>query len=118
VMTEQGYDPAQRLWVQCVDIDRLSALMCYTQLSLWNVPAEVIVGNSLSLQTREVWHTPAHYSGFWSRRLARHAKQSVETSAQAEQVTPLSEPTSTETPEDSAPSFDVQLPGKQMDFGF
>ena len=118
VMTEQGYDPAQRLWVQCVDIDRLSALMCYVQLSLWNVPAEVIVGNSLSLETREVWHTPAHYAGFWNARLARHARQSAEASAQAEQVTPLSEPTSTETPEDSPPSFDVQLSGKQMDFGF
>ncbi len=38
------------------DIDRLTALMAYVQLSLWNVPAEIVVGNTLSLEVREVWH--------------------------------------------------------------
>jgi len=47
VMTEAGYDPARRLWVQAIDVERLAALMAYIQLSLWNVPAEVIVGNCL-----------------------------------------------------------------------
>jgi len=64
-----GYDPARALWVQAWDIDRLAALMAYVQLSLWNVPAEIVVGNTLSLEVREVWHTPAHHLGFWSTRL-------------------------------------------------
>lgn len=64
-----GYDPARTLWVQAWDIDRLAALMAYVQLSLWNVPAEIVVGNTLSLEVREVWHTPAHHLGLWSSRL-------------------------------------------------
>ena len=42
VMTRAGHDPTRKLWVQAIDVDRMAALMCYTQLSLWNVPAEVI----------------------------------------------------------------------------
>ena len=50
-------------------IERLAALMCYVQLSLWNVPAQVVVGNSLTFETREVFYTPAHYMGAWDMRL-------------------------------------------------
>lgn len=45
--------------VLAVDVDRTAALMAYIQLSLWNVPATVVVGNSLTLEEREVWLTPA-----------------------------------------------------------
>jgi hypothetical protein len=71
VMTEAGYDPARKLWVQAIDVERMAALMCYIQLSLWNVPAEVIVGNTLSWEIREVWYTPAHHLHLWKYRLAR-----------------------------------------------
>ena len=46
VMITAGHNPAEKLWVQAIDVDRMAALMCYIQLSLWNVPAEVIVGNT------------------------------------------------------------------------
>lgn len=71
VMTVNGHNPAERLWVQCIDVDRMAALMCYAQLSLWNVPAEIIVGNTLSWDIREVWYTPAHHMGLWKYRLHR-----------------------------------------------
>ena len=74
VMIAHGYNPSQHLWVQCIDVDRLAALMCYVQLSLWNVPAEVIVGNTLSWDIREVWYTPAHHMGLWKYRLRRNAE--------------------------------------------
>ena len=70
VMLEAKLDPAERLWVHCQDIDRTAALMCYVQLSLWNVPGVVVVGNTLTMQTREVFYTPAHYLGRWDDRLA------------------------------------------------
>jgi len=66
----KGHDPARRLWVQAVDIDRTACLMCYIQLSLWNVPAEIIVGNTLTLEVREIWHTPAYHLFGWRDRLA------------------------------------------------
>ena len=71
IMTRAGYDPLEKLWVQAIDVDRMAALMCYIQLSLWNVPAEVVVGNTLSWEIREVWYTPAHHMGFWEYRLMR-----------------------------------------------
>lgn len=75
VMIENKLDPSRRMWTQCVDVDRLAALMCYVQLSLWNVPGEVIVGNSLSREMREVWFTPAHTFGLWNIRLKRQASE-------------------------------------------
>ena len=74
VMTSAGYNPADKLWVQAIDVDRMAALMCYIQLSLWNVPAEIIVGNTLSWEIREVWYTPAHHLGLWKYRLSRKAE--------------------------------------------
>lgn len=68
-MIEHGYNPADRLWVQCVDIDRVASMMCYVQLSLWNIPAEVIVGNSLTLEFREVFYTPSYYLFGWEMKL-------------------------------------------------
>lgn len=74
VLIEAGHNPADQLWVQCIDVDRTAALMCYIQLSLWNVPAEVIVGNTLSWDIREVWYTPAHHIGLWKFRLNRNVQ--------------------------------------------
>jgi len=36
------------------------------------VPAEIIVGNTLSWDIREVWYTPAHHLGLWKYRLRRN----------------------------------------------
>ena len=102
VLTSAGYDPAQKLWVQAIDVDRMAALMCYIQLSLWNVPAEVIVGNTLSLEIREVWYTPAHHMGLWKYRL-RRKEGSTEVTPDPKKQTP--EPVVTApVPEEPAPA--------------
>ena len=76
VMIDAKHNPAERLWVQCQDIDRTAALMCYLQLSLWNIPGVVVVGNTLSMETRGCFYTPAHYFGRWDDRLAvRRARE-------------------------------------------
>lgn len=69
VMLDKGHNPADKLWVQCTDLDRTAALMCYLQLSLWNVPAQIIVGNTLTLEYREQYFTPAHYLFDWDEKL-------------------------------------------------
>ena len=69
VLIEAGHNPADKLFVHCIDVDRVAALMCFIQLTLWHVPAEVVVGNTLTLETREVWYTPAYHLGFWHNRL-------------------------------------------------
>jgi len=68
---EQKHNPAHVMWVSCQDIDRTAALMCYIQLTLWNIPGEVIVGNTLADERREVFYTPAHWLGMWNVKLRR-----------------------------------------------
>jgi hypothetical protein len=75
IMQEHNHNPIDKVWVQCTDIDRISGLMCYLQLSLWNVPAEIMIRNTLSMEIREVYYTPAYYLGNWGARL-RDSKQS------------------------------------------
>jgi len=79
IMLQNGYNPADKLWVQCIDVDRLAAYMCYLQLSLWNIPAEVVVGNTLTMEIREKLYTPAHNIGGWDMRLQyRRVQEMIE----------------------------------------
>jgi N-6 DNA Methylase len=71
VMLSHGHNPAERLWVQAQDIDRTAALMCYLQMALWNVPAMIVVGDTLAGEVREVFYTPAHHLGSWESKLRR-----------------------------------------------
>ena len=84
-MISQKLNPANHLWVQCIDIDRTVALMCYVQLSLWNVPAQIIVGNTLSMELREQFFTPAHYIFNWRYKLRKQKKELAE---EKEKLTP------------------------------
>lgn len=70
VMREAGHNPQKKLWVQCWEVDSTTARMCYIQLALLHIPAEIVIGNSLTLEVRQVMRTPAHYLGFWSSKLA------------------------------------------------
>ncbi len=115
VMIAKGYNPSQHIWVQCIDVDRLAALMCYIQLSIWNVPAEIIVGNTLSWEIREIWYTPAHHLGFWKYRLDRN-KESLEVEASAAPRSPQQtpEPVAATSPPRSTDTLTV----KQAQLGF
>jgi hypothetical protein len=75
VMLSHGHNPARHVWVQAQDIDRTAALMCYVQMALWNVPGVVIVGNTLKVEARETFYTPAHYLGCWTSRLRRRDRE-------------------------------------------
>lgn len=68
-MKDKGLNYQQALHVQAIDVDERAAHMAYIQFSLMHIPAEVIVGNTLSGEVREVWHTPAHVLGGWDMRL-------------------------------------------------
>lgn len=65
----EGHDPAKVLFVQATDIDKTAARMCYIQLSLWNVPAEIVVGDVLRMEVRRVMYTPAYKLFGWAARL-------------------------------------------------
>ena len=60
--------------------------MCYVQLSLWNVPAQVIVGDTLKWELREIWYSPAHHLGNWSYKLSKKSERSKADTTKQEEV--------------------------------
>lgn len=68
-LISKGHNPCEKMWAECIDLDRMTALMCYIQLSLWNIPAIVHVGDSLLGESREAFATPAHHLGCWDSKL-------------------------------------------------
>ena len=53
VMRQRGYEPSSQLFVSAIDISAPCYWMCYLQLTLAGIPAEVISGNTLSQETFE-----------------------------------------------------------------
>lgn len=69
-MHDAGHNYQRCMHVTAQDVDARAAHMAYIQLSLLHVPAVVIVGNTLAMECREQWFTPAHVLGGWTQRLA------------------------------------------------
>lgn len=85
-----GINYQRHLHVTAVDVDRKAAHMAYIQFSLLHIPAVVVVGNSITLEEREHWYTPAHILGGWSQRLRQgRAMVEIETVQPVEQTAPL-----------------------------
>lgn len=92
VMAERGVNYQACAHVTAVDIDATAVHMAYIQLSLLHLPAIVVHGNSLSLEVRGHWATPAHVLGGWDRRLQTRGavdSSSVAAAALAMPVTPV-----------------------------
>lgn len=60
-LQEKGYDTYRNLFVQCWDIDKNCAMMTFLQLSFYDIPAQVIWGNTLTLKPNEIFYTPAYF---------------------------------------------------------
>ena len=67
----RGFDYQRQLFAEAWDVSDVAANMAMIQLSLLHIPARVVVGNTLSREVRDVYHTPAFHLGFWSAKLAR-----------------------------------------------
>lgn len=118
VLIDKGHNPAKRLWARCQDIDRTAALMCYVQLSLWHVPAAVIVGDTLANECREVFYTPAHYLHGWRWKLeARWKRELPEQGTGSDPVVPVATPPLESVAKEVMPA-DAPAMTMQVDFGF
>ena len=83
-LRREGVDPTKNMHATLVDLDARCVHMAYLQLSILDVPAELLVANSLTLEVRERWYTPAHILGGWSRRLGPRAPREAAALAQAQ----------------------------------
>lgn len=68
-LREQGLNPQQHLHVTAIDVSAVCVHMTYVQLALHHIPAVVLLGDSLSMEMRETWYTPAHVLGAWGGKL-------------------------------------------------
>ena len=81
VLAEQGFNYQRCMHVVTQDIDMTAVHMTYVQLTLLHIPAVVIWGNTLAMESRARWYTPAHILGGWGRRLAADGRDHRETPA-------------------------------------
>lgn len=68
-LLEAGYNPSEQMYAQCVDIDPIAADMSFIQLSLLGIPAQVVTGNSLTLECSRTRYTPVYYINNFEKRL-------------------------------------------------
>lgn len=69
VLLEAGYNPSEQMFGSCIDIDPIAADMAFIQLSLLGIPAEVVTGNTLTMQLNRVRYTPVYYINNFEKRL-------------------------------------------------
>jgi hypothetical protein len=72
-MREAGINYQRHLHVTAVDVDPKCVHMSYLQFSLLHIPAVIVHGNSLSLESFDHWYTPAHILGGWNWKLKRRS---------------------------------------------
>lgn len=68
VLLEAGYNPSEQMFGSCIDIDPIAADMAFVQLSLLGIPAEVVTGNTLTMQLNRVRYTPVYYINNFQKR--------------------------------------------------
>ena len=74
-MREAGINYQRHLHVTAIDIDIIAVHMAYIQCTLLHIPAVILHGNSLSMETWGAWRTLAHTMGGWEWRLAQDTRQ-------------------------------------------
>ena len=68
-LLEAGFNPSKKMYAHCIDIDPIAADMSFIQLSLLGIPAQVVTGNSLTLEFSRVRFTPVYYINNFEKRL-------------------------------------------------
>lgn len=81
-LAEAGINYQRHMHVTAIDVDARAAHMAFVQLSMLHIPAVVIVGNTITLECRDYWYTPAHILGRWGTKLAE--RRAAEADAQQE----------------------------------
>jgi type I restriction-modification system DNA methylase subunit len=69
---ERGHNYQQCMCATGIDVDSRCVHMAYIQLSLLGIPAVIVHGNTLTLETfGRPWYTPQYILGRWEHRLNR-----------------------------------------------
>ncbi|HBZ1140900.1 TPA: SAM-dependent DNA methyltransferase [Klebsiella pneumoniae] len=69
-LLEADINPSMHMFGSCIDIDPVAADMAFIQLYVLGIAAEVVTGNTLTMQFRRVRYTPVYYLNEFEKRLA------------------------------------------------
>lgn len=69
-LLEANINPSVHMFGSCIEIDPVAADMAFIQLSLLGIAAEVVTGNTLTMQFNRVRYTPVYYFNDFEKRLA------------------------------------------------
>lgn len=69
-LLEADINPSRHMFGSCIDIDPVAADMAFIQLSLLGIAAEVVTGNTLTMQFNRVRYTPVYYFNDFEKRLS------------------------------------------------
>lgn len=70
VLLKNECNPSRDIFVEMKDVDELAFLMSYVQISLYGIPAAVIWGNTITMETYQTLYTPVFFLENWGFRLA------------------------------------------------
>lgn len=70
----RGYQLSRNLYVEAWDIDVLCVYMTFLQLSMYDIPAKIVCGDTLLMKENFVLYTPAYYN---FRQLKEEGKLNV-----------------------------------------
>ena len=72
-MKNKGYNYQNQLFVEVIDIDEMCFMMAYIQLSLYGIPAKVMLGDSLAWKFSKVLYTPFYFVNGFEWKLRRQS---------------------------------------------
>ena len=73
-MKNKGYNYQNQLFVEVIDIDEMCFMMAYIQLSLYGIPARVMLGDTLAYKFSQIICTPMYFINNFSWRLKEAEK--------------------------------------------
>lgn len=68
-LLDADINPSAHLFASCIDVDPIAADMAFIQLSLLGIAAEVVTGNTLTMQLNRVRYTPVYFANDFETRL-------------------------------------------------
>lgn len=89
ILKNRNINFQQKLFVEAIDIDELCFQMAYLQLSLYGIPARVILGDTLAYKFSQVIYTPMYFINGFSWRLKEF--EQAETKSEQEVIKQVAE---------------------------
>ena len=90
-LKEKDVNYQNKLFVEAIDIDEMCFMMTYIQLSLYGIPARVILGDTLAYKFNQIIYTPMYFiNGFsWKLKMYENKpKQNIQVMNNTETTIP------------------------------